>query len=348
MSDTLDLTALRDYLQGRTPGIGPDLAATRLTGGQSNPSWLLRSGERAWVLRAKPGPAATLLPSAHAIEREYAVLSALQGTDVPVPGVYALCEDESVIGAAFYVMDFADGRIFRDASVPEVDLGQRTAVFDEANRVIAALHCVDVDAVGLGQYGRRDGFFDRLISRWTRQYRASQTQDLPAMERLIEWLPQHVPAAAAAAPVTLTHGDFRLENLVYHPTEPRVIAVLDWELSTLGSPLSDLAYTCMSWHVPAGVIRGFADKDYAALGIPSEAAYVRRYCARTGRDDADQVLADWPFYLACNFFRLAAILQGIAKRVLDGIAASPIAVETSQMAGPAADIGWHIATSTRT
>lgn len=348
MTDVLDLDALRGYLQGRTPGIGSDLAATRLTGGQSNPSWLLRSGERSWVLRAKPGPASTLLPSAHAIEREYAVLTALQGTDVPVPGVYALCEDESVIGAAFYVMDFADGRIFRDASVPEVDLAQRTAVFDEANRVIAALHSIDVDAVGLGQYGRRDGFFDRLISRWTRQYRASQTQDIPAMERLIEWLPLHVPPAAAAAPVTLTHGDFRLENLVYHPSEPRVIAVLDWELSTLGSPLSDLAYTCMSWHVPAGVIRGFADKDIAALGIPDEAAYVRRYCERTGRDDADQVLADWPFYLACNFFRLAAILQGIAKRVVDGIAASPIAVETSQMAGPAADIGWRIAASTRT
>lgn len=342
-----DLRPLRAYLAGRLPGLGPDLAAERLTGGQSNPSWLLRSGERAWVLRAKPGPAATLLPSAHAIEREYAVLAALRDTDVPVPVVDLLCQDESVIGAAFYVMEFAEGRIFRDASVPEVDVAERGAIFDDANRVIAALHTVDVDAVGLGGYGRRDAFFERTISRWTRQYRASQTRDIPAMERLIEWLPEHLPAAAADAPARLTHGDFRLENLVYHPTQPRVVAVLDWELSTLGDPLSDLAYNCMSWHVPSGAIRGYADKDLAALGIPDETAYLRRYCERTGRDDLDRVLADWPFYLAVNFFRLAAILQGIAKRVLDGIAASPVAVETSQMAAPIADLGWQIASDPR-
>lgn len=342
-----DLSGLRDYLAPRMSGLGPQLSVERLTGGQSNPSWLLRSGPRAWVLRAKPGPASTLLPSAHAIEREYAVLAALRDTAVPVPEVEVLCDDESVIGAAFYVMSFADGRIFRDASVPEVDRDQRSAVFDDANRVIAALHSVDVDAVGLGDYGRREGFFERTISRWTRQYRASQTQDIPAMERLIEWLPEHVPAAAAHAPARLTHGDFRLENLVYHHTEPRVIAVLDWELSTLGDPLSDLAYTCMSWHVPSGVIRGYADKDLSALGIPSEAAYLRRYCERTGRDDLDRVLTDWPFYLAVNFFRLAAILQGIAKRVIDGIAASPIAVETSRMAAPTAELGWRIASGPR-
>jgi aminoglycoside phosphotransferase (APT) family kinase protein len=343
----LDLATLTPWLEQRVPGLSGPLTAQRLTGGQSNPSWLLRAGNGAWVLRAKPGPAGSLLPSAHAIEREYAVLAALRDTDVPVPDVEVLCEDESIIGAAFYVMSFADGRIFRDAWVPEVSVAERTAIFDEANRVIAALHSVDWRAVGLSAYGRHDGFFERLISRWTRQYRASETQRIEAMERLIEWLPENIPAAGAND-IALVHGDYRLENLVFHPTEPRVIAILDWELSTLGSPLSDFAYHCAAWHTPSGIVRGFAEQDLGALGIPTETAYLRRYCERTGRDDLDQVLADWHFYLACNFFRLAAILQGIAKRVLDGIAASPIAVETGRMAGPTAEIGWELAHSTRT
>ncbi|MGV1010094.1 MAG: phosphotransferase [Dermatophilaceae bacterium] len=338
----LDLDALQRWLAGRLPGLASPLSATRLTGGQSNPSWLLRSAERAWVLRAKPGPASSLLPSAHAIEREYAVQAALRDTDVPVPEMELLCEDESVIGAAFYVMSFADGRIFREAWVPDVSVPERTAIFDEANRVIASLHTVDWEAIGLSGYGRHDGFFERLISRWTRQYRASETEPIEAMERLIEWLPLHIPPGGGHD-IALVHGDYRLENLVYHPTEPRVIAILDWELSTLGSPLSDLAYQCAAWHTPAGVVRGFADRDLQALGIPSERDYLRRYCERTGRDDLTQVQADWPFYLACNFFRLAAILQGIAKRVLDGIAASPIAVETGRMAAPVAEIGWGLA-----
>ncbi len=342
----LALDTLRSWLTGRLPGLAGDLTAQRLTGGQSNPSWLLRSADRAWVLRAKPGPASSLLPSAHAIEREYAVQSALRDTDVPVPEVELLCEDESVIGAAFYIMSFADGRIFREAWVPDVSVPERSAIFDEANRVIASLHTVDWAAHGLSDYGRHDGFFERLISRWTRQYRASETQYIEAMERLVEWLPQHIPPAGAHE-ITLVHGDYRLENLVYHPTEPRVIAILDWELSTLGSPLSDFAYHCAAWHTPAGVVRGFAGQDLAALGIPDEPAYLRRYCERTGRDDLGQVQADWPFYLACNFFRLAAILQGIAKRVLDGIAASPIAVETGRMAAPVAEIGWQLASTPR-
>jgi aminoglycoside phosphotransferase (APT) family kinase protein len=339
----VDLIALRGWLDGRLNGLGTDLSARRLTGGQSNPSWLLHSGDRSWVMRAKPGPAASLLPSAHAIEREYAVLSALHDTDVPVPAVHAMCEDESVIGAAFYVMDFADGRIFRDASVPEATTTERTAIFEDAVRVVAALHSVDIDGVGLSDFGRRDGFFERLVSRWTRQYRSSETEPIEAMERLIEWLPRHIPTSRAAEQITLTHGDYRLENLVFHPTRPRVIAVLDWELSTLGSPLSDLAYNAMAWHIPGGAVRGFAGRDLAALGIPSETEYLRRYCVHTGRDDLDEILADWPFYLSVNFFRLAAILQGIAKRVLDGIAASPAAVEISRMAGPVAELGWSIA-----
>jgi aminoglycoside phosphotransferase (APT) family kinase protein len=297
-------------------------------------------------MRAKPGPASSLLPSAHAIEREYAVQAALRDTDVPVPEVELLCEDESVIGAAFYVMSFADGRIFREAWVPDVSVAERAAIFDEANRVIARLHCVDWAAVGLSGYGRHDGFFERLISRWTRQYRASETQPIEAMERLIDWLPRHIPPGGAHD-IALVHGDYRLENLVFHPTEPRVIAILDWELSTLGSPLSDFAYQCAAWHTPAGLVRGFAGLDLDGLGIPSESDYLRRYCERTGRDDLAQVQADWPFYLACNFFRLAAILQGIAKRVLDGIAASPIAVETGAMAAPVAQIGWRLASGVR-
>lgn len=342
----LDLDGLRGWLTGRLRGLTGELTAQRLTGGQSNPSWLLRSADRAWVLRAKPGPASSLLPSAHAIEREYAVQSALRETDVPVPEMALLCEDESVIGAAFYVMSYADGRIFREAWVPDVSVPERSAIFDEANRVIASLHTVDWAGLGLSEYGRHDGFFQRLISRWTRQYRASETDRIEAMEQLIEWLPQHIPPAGAHE-ITLVHGDYRLENLVYHPSEPRIIAILDWELSTLGSPLSDLAYHCAAWHTPAGTIRGFADQDLDALGIPDETAYLRRYCERTGRDDLDQVRADWPFYLACNFFRLAAILQGIAKRVLDGIAASPVAVETGRMAAPVAEIGWRLASTPR-
>ncbi len=341
-SPQLDLDALTPWLRRHLADFDGIRSATRLTGGQSNPSWLLRGAERSWVLRAKPGPASSLLPSAHAIEREYAVQSALRDTDVPVPQVEALCEDESLIGAAFYVMSYADGRIFRDASVPEVTVAERSAIFDEANRVIAALHTVDWAAVGLADYGPHERFFERLISRWTRQYRASETERIEAMERLLEWLPEHIPPEGASE-TTLVHGDYRLENLVFSPSEARIIAVLDWELSTLGSPLSDFAYHCAAWHTPPGVVRGFAGRDLDALGIPQETDYLRRYCERTGRDDVDQVLADWSFYLAVNFFRLAAILQGIAKRVEGGIAASPAAVETGRMAAPMAQIGWELA-----
>lgn len=353
----IEAAPLHAWLAPRLPGLPADpagLVLQRLTGGQSNPTWLIRAGETlgapAWVLRAKPGPAASLLPSAHAIEREFQVMRALRDTDVPVPRVHLQCEDESVIGAAFYVMAHVDGRIFRDAALPGVDRTTRGAIHDEANRVIAALHQVDWASAGLTGFGRTESFFERLIARWSRQYRATLTEGpLPAMERLTDWLPAHLPAAAAHTPATLTHGDFRLENLIFHPERPQVLAVLDWELSTLGDPFSDLAYHCMAWHLDGGVLQGFAGQDLAALGVPAQRDYIARYLARRGlADRLDEVLADWPFYLAINCFRLAAILQGIARRVADGNASSPVARETARMAAPVAELGWAIASGRRT
>ena len=228
------------------------LQAQRLSGGQSNPSWVLRSGERAWVLRAKPAPAAQLLPSAHAIEREYRVLRALQGSGVPVPRVHVLCEDESVIGVAFYVMDFVPGRIFRDATLPEVPVHERAAYFTAANEVLARLHSVDWRGLGLQDFGRHEGYYSRLIRRWAQQYEASRQEPVEAMEQLVRWLPQHIPAAADGAALTcITHGDYRIENLMFHPTRAEVVAVLDWELATLGHPLSDVSYSTLAWHMPS-------------------------------------------------------------------------------------------------
>lgn len=358
-SGGLDLDALHPWLSRHLPGFesaGGALQATRVVGGQSNPTWILRAGRggpgQAWVLRAKPGPAAGLLPSAHAIEREFAVMRALADTDVPVPQVHALCEDESVLGAAFYVMDFVEGRIFREAALPGVSTTERAAIHDEANRVIAALHRADWRALGLSHFGRSDAYFERMIGRWTKQYRASVKQPINAMERLIDWLPQHIPAVAREADATLVHGDFRIENLIFHPSEPRVLAVLDWELSTLGNPLSDFAYHCMAWHHRPGVLQGFAGLDLAALGIPSERAYIERYiercCQHSGRCSPNalaEVLRDWNFYLACNLFRLAAILQGIARRAEEGTAANPSALAIGAMATPVAELGWSLAQS---
>lgn len=341
----LGLPALRDWLAPRVEGIGPDLAAERITGGQSNPSWLLTSGDRTWVLRAKPAPTATLPPSAHAIEREYAVQSALAGTGVPVPAMRALCEDESVVGVMFYVMDHVPGRIFRQAWAPDLATADRTALFEDIVTVIARMHTLDVGAIGLSGYAKPGDYFGRLFSRWTRMYALTATREIPAMDRLIEWLPAHVPTHGAEQ-VTLVHGDYRLENLIVDPQTPQIRAVLDWELSTLGHPLVDFGYTALSWHLGDGGIRGFAGRDLTELGIPAEEAFVTRYCELTGRTDTDQVLADWPFYLGCNFFRLAAILQGIAKRVEQGIAAAPNAPEMGAMAGPVAELGWQIVNHT--
>ncbi len=342
----LNLGALTAWLRPRLPDFVRDIQVQRVDGGQSNPSWILRSAQRAWVLRAKPGPKAALMPSAHAIEREFAVMQALQNSGVPVPRTRVLCEDESVIGVAFYVMDFVEGRIFRDATLPAVPREDRAAYFFEANRVLAALHRVDWRAAGLQDFGRHDGYFARLIRRWTQQYEqgvSAPSHRIDAMERLAKWLPDNVPHGAdESAHTRITHGDYRLENMIFHPTRPEVIAVLDWELSTLGHPLSDLAYNCLAWHMPQGILRGYADADLAALGIPSEADYVARYCPQAGLDCAD-VMRDWPFYLAFNLFRLAAILHGIGARVRDGTASSASASEIARMAEPVATWGWAIA-----
>lgn len=340
-----DLRALAAWLAPHMPdlGAGQALCAQHIDGGQSNPSWILHGERRSWVLRAKPAPTAQLAPSAHAIEREFRILQALRHTEVPVPRVCALCEDESVIGVAFYVMDFVDGRIFRDPTLPDVAPAERAPCLEEAARVLAALHRVDWRALDLADFGRPDGYFSRLIRRWTQQALASSAPLTPAMHRLIDWLPLHIPVGADGAGATcITHGDYRLENLMFHPSRPAAVAVLDWELATLGHPLGDLAYSALAWHMPAGLLRGFGDQDLAALGLPAEADYIARYCAHAGLDP-QAVRADWPFYLAFNLFRLSAILQGIGDRERAGTASSASARAIAAMAAPVAGWGWAIA-----
>ena len=340
----IDTAALQCWLETRLEGFHGPLSIEQFKGGQSNPTYKLITPARSYVMRSKPGPAARLLASAHAIDREFTVMTALHGSDVPVPTMHLLCEDESVIGRAFYVMEFIEGRVLWDQALPSIDAAQRGAYYDEMNRVIAALHNVDVKAAGLSGYGKPGNYFDRQIGRWTKQYQASITEPIDAMDRLAEWLPAHMPASARdAAQVTVVHGDFRLDNLVFHPAEPRVIAVLDWELSTLGHPLADFSYHCMAWHIPHAQSRGIGGLDLAVLGIPDEPTHVRRYCERTGRADPAAVMADWNFYMAYNLFRMAGILQGIAKRVEMGTAASTQARQAGAGARPLAEMGWAIA-----
>jgi len=343
-SHAFDDGALQEFLQARLDGFAGPLTVEQFKGGQSNPTYKLLTPGRSYVMRSKPGPATKLLPSAHAIEREFTVMRALHASEVPVPRMLLLCEDESVIGRAFYVMEFMAGRVLWEQSLPGFDQAGRGAVYDEMNRVIAALHNVDPVAVGLADYGKPGNYFDRQIGRWSKQYVASVTEEIEAMDRLMEWLPAHIPASARdTAQVSVVHGDYRLDNLVFHASEPRIIAVLDWELSTLGHPLADFSYHCMSWHIAPGSFRGIGGLDLAALGIPDEKTYVRRYCERTGRSDPDAVMADWNFYLAYNLFRLAGILQGIAKRVVDGTASSAQARQSAAGTRPLAEMGWRIA-----
>ena len=345
----IDVGALQAWLGQHLEGFAGPLAVEQFKGGQSNPTYKLMTPARAYAMRAKPGPAAKLLPSAHAVDREFRVMSALQGTGVPVARTHVLCEDESVIGRAFYVMEFVQGRVLWDQALPGFDVAGRAAIYDEMNRVIAALHSVDPNAVGLADYGRPGNYFERQIGRWSKQYTASVTRPIEAMDRLIAWLPGHIPAGARDdAQVSIVHGDFRLDNLVFHPSEPLVLAVLDWELSTLGHPLADFSYHCMAWHIPPGAFRGIGGLDLAALGIPDEKSYVRRYCDRTGRGSVqavETVMADWNFYLAYNLFRLAAILQGIARRAEEGTAASAQARQAGAGARGLAEMGWQFARS---
>ncbi|WP_067064520.1 phosphotransferase family protein [Roseateles chitosanitabidus] len=341
----MDNDALAAWLAREIEGFTGPLTIEQFKGGQSNPTYKLITPGATYVMRAKPAPVAKLLPSAHAIEREFTVMRALARSDVPVPRMLALCEDESVIGRAFYVMEFMQGRVLWDQTLPDASNAERSAIYEEMNRVIAALHRVDFRAAGLESYGKPGNYFERQIGRWTKQYQASITGPNEAMDRLIEWLPAHIPDSARdEREVSIVHGDYRLDNLVFHPTEPRVLAVLDWELSTLGHPLADFSYHCMSWHIrKSGAARGLGGVDLAPLGIPNELEYVRRYCERTGRGDAQAVMKDWNFYLAYNLFRICGILQGIAKRVEDGTASSAQAREAAAGAKPMAELGWQLA-----
>jgi aminoglycoside phosphotransferase (APT) family kinase protein len=351
-SHAFDVAALERWLQANLDGFAGPLSVEQFKGGQSNPTYKLLTPGASYVMRTKPGPAAKLLPSAHAVDREFTVMRALAGTGVPVPRMHLLCEDEAVIGRAFYVMEFVQGRVLWEQSLPGFDNAGRAAIYDEMNRVIAALHCVDIAAVGLGGYGKPGNYFERQIARWTRQYQASVGPNGPApieaMERLIDWLPAHIPAGARDdSQVSVVHGDYRLDNLVFHPSEPRILAVLDWELSTLGHPLADFSYHCMAWHIEPGSFRGIGGLDLAALGIPSERSYVQRYAERTGRASASAVMADWKFYMAYNLFRMGGILQGIARRVVDGTASSAQARQAGAGARPLAELGWQFASGAR-
>jgi aminoglycoside phosphotransferase (APT) family kinase protein len=334
----LPLIPLAAWLRANVKGFrGPLRAVERFAGGQSNPSYRLDAASERYVLRRKPpGP---LLPSAHAVDREFRVMRALAATAVPVPRVYALCEDDAVIGSAFYVMEYLDGRIFWDQRLPEIaEPAERGAMFQSMNAVIAALHGVAYETVGLGDFGRPGNYMGRQIARWSRQYRASETATINAMDRLIDWLPARLPPEGAASVV---HGDYRMDNLVFHKTEPRVIGVLDWELSTIGDPLADFAYHLMCWRVTPELFRGLAGVDFAALGIPDEAEYVAAYCRRTGR----QRIADLDFYMVYSLFRIAAICQGIAKRAIDGTAAAADAAAQGAIARPLAEQAWALAQS---
>jgi aminoglycoside phosphotransferase (APT) family kinase protein len=348
-SHAFDSAALEAYLLREMPGFAGPLAVEQFKGGQSNPTYKLVTPAKVYAMRSKPGPAARLLPSAHAIEREFRVMKALAGSGVPVARMHLLCEDEAVIGRAFYIMEFMDGRVLWEQSLPGLAREQRGAIYDEMNRVIAALHNVDVAAVGLQSYGKPGNYFERQIGRWSKQFLASITEPIEEMHRLIDWLPAHLPATALDnSQVSVVHGDYRLDNLVFDRDQPRITAVLDWELSTLGHPLADFSYHCMAWHIPPGTFRGIGGLDHAALGIPSEAEYVRRYCERRGEGsgqklDPQALLADWNFYLAYNLFRLASITQGIARRVVDGTASSAQAQATGASTRPLAQMAWQFA-----
>ncbi len=339
-----DTAALTAYLQQHLDGFEGPLSVEMFKGGQSNPTYKLVTPAKSYVMRAKPGPVAKLLPSAHAIEREFKVMTGLQGSDVPVAKMHCLCEDESIIGRAFYVMDFVEGRVLWDLSLPGMSNAQRGEIYNEMNRVISALHKVKFADCGLADYGKPGNYFERQIGRWSKQYAASVTQPIAEMDRLIDWLPANIPASARDdSMVSIVHGDYRLDNLMFHPTEPRVLAVLDWELSTLGHRLADFSYHCMGWHIPPGAFRGIGGLDIASLGIPLESDYIALYCQRTGISSPEALQADWNFYLAYNLFRLAAILQGIAKRVEAGTASSAQAVASAAGAPQLARLAWDFA-----
>jgi aminoglycoside phosphotransferase (APT) family kinase protein len=312
-----DVARLAAYLEASIEDFGSDLSVRQFQGGASNPTFLLttrRGGADAlYVLRKKPP--GELLASAHQVDREYKVMKALAETDVPVPRMRWLCEDPDIIGTPFYVMDYMQGRIFRDATLPDLSPQERAAVYDELNASLAKLHKVDFREIGLSDFGKAGGYYERQLKRWIAQYRGAQSDDIPEMEALISAFPALIPKEES---VTIAHGDYRLENTMFHPTEPRLIAILDWELSTIGHPLADIAYNCFLWRSDSLSWGSLVGVDFAASGIPTEQAYVEAYCRRVGRDRID----NWNFYMAFGVFRLASISQGVYRRVLSGSVAS--------------------------
>ena len=329
-----DESALAAYMFPHVAGYQGGLQVSQFKGGQSNPTFLLTAGGRHHVLRKKPN--GLLLPSAHAVEREYRVITALQGSGVPVPLSHCLCEDSRVIGTPFYIMDHVPGRVLWDPRLPGMTPAERGAIYDDINRVIATLHGLDLKALGLEGFGRHENHLQRQIARWSQQYRASVTVSQPAMDRLIDWLPAHIPPGESTSVV---HGDLRIDNMIFHATEPRVVAVLDWELSPLGDPLVDFSYHMLTWELSKEQFRGMAGTDLASLGIPDQQTYLKLYAHRTGRASIDP--QHWEFYMVFNLFRLAAILQGIAKRAEEGTASNPTAAETGRCAGPIAELAWR-------
>jgi len=333
----LDTTRLAPWLRAHVPGAEGTITAEKFAGGQSNPTYLLSvDGTPRFVLRRKPD--GVLLPSAHAVEREYRVTRALADSAVPVARPFALCEDAAIVGTPFFVMDYAAGRNFWDARLPGLSPAERGAVFDEMNRVLAALHAIEPEAVGLADFGRPGNYFARQTARWTKQYRATETGRIDAMERLIEWLPANDPGLEASR---IVHGDYRNDNMIFAPDAPRIIAVLDWELSTLGHPLADLAQHVMAWRISADAYRGLSDADLPALGIPSEAEYLRLYGERSGSGPIDP--DHWRYALAFALFRNAAIRQGVYRRAIEGNASSAMAAVHGARAGEIAALGQRIA-----
>ena len=332
-----DPEPLQAFMLSHVEGFQGPLTVRQFRGGQSNPTYLLESPSGKYVMRRKPP--GKLLKSAHAVDREYRVISALYAADFPVPRPYVLCEDEEIADTIFFIMEYVEGRIFWELDLPDSDPGERSEIYEHANQTIADLHNFDYEKIGLADFGKSGNYFARQISRWSKQYAASETNEITAMNRLIEWLPGNIPVDESA---TVVHGDYRLDNMIIHPAEPRIIAVLDWELSTIGHPLGDFTYHLMAWQMPEIGIgsTGLQGKDLEALGIPSEEDYVASYCAKTGRDDG---IANRDFYSAYNFFRIAAILQGIAGRVRNGTAASVHAERAANAVAPLAELGWKFA-----
>ncbi len=332
--DRLDLDTLGAWMMANVPGYAGPLTYAKFAGGQSNPTYRLDTPERAYVLRRKPfGP---ILPSAHAVDREYRVIAGLHPTGFPVPRPYGLCEDAAVIGSAFYVMEMVEGRTIWDGAMPGATPPERTAHYEAMVDTLAALHTTDYAAAGLGEYGKLGNYFERQVGRWTKQYRAAETEHMESVERLIEWLPRTLPEQTRTS---IVHGDYRIDNMIFAPAEPKVIAVLDWELSTLGDPLADFSYLLMSWVTEPEGRSGVLGMTGPETGIPTIEQVVERYCAATGRDG----VPDLNWYFAYNLFRLTGIVQGIKKRIIDGTASSAQAEKTVAKIHGLADAAWGFA-----